>query len=242
MQAVLPDIISALISIAIAGVVAFPLGKALKERPAVFYAAAGAAVAAYLIYHFASGAYIPWLQPVLDIMTKGYLACAFLAIVMFTGVFDEGSAVRRALQPIRAELSILSFILIMGHAIAYLPSYIPMLGRLFSLRAGMVFSIVAAVLLSVIFAVLAVTSLRVLRAKMPYRTWKMIQRGAYVMVALLWLHIFLILSRTAFGGHGSPSAQFALVVYTLLIAAYAALRVRKMFVDKKKHDLVEKEA
>ncbi|MBR2836631.1 MAG: ferric reductase-like transmembrane domain-containing protein [Coriobacteriales bacterium] len=228
------DILSALLSIAIALIVAIPLGKQLKEKPWVFYIAAGVLVAAYLFYRFTSGAYIPWLQPFLDMMGKGYLACAFLAVVMFTGVFDEGTEIRRKLQPVRAELSIISFILILGHAIAYLPSYIPVLGRLFSLRATMAFSIILAVVLIVIFAVLTVTSFRELRAKIPYKTWKNIQRGSYVMVALLWLHIFLVLSRSAFGGHGSESAQFALIVYTVIVVAYAALRIWKAVRDHKK--------
>lgn len=226
------DVISALIGVAISLIVALPLGSTLKKNPVPFYCVAAALVIAHVAYRF-SGAYIAWLQPLVDVMNKGYLSCAFLAIVMFTGVFDEGSAARRKLQPIRAELSILSFILILGHAIVYLPSYLPVLGRLFSLRAGMATSIVVAILLTAIFAVLAVTSLRVLRAKMPHKTWKALQRGAYVMVALLWLHIFLVLSRSAFGGHGSESAQFALVVYTALVAVYAVLRVRKALRDRK---------
>lgn len=229
----LNDIISALISVVVALIVALPLGGALKKRPAAFYAVAAVLVAAHLAYRF-SGAYIAWLQVLVDVMNKGYLACAFLAIVMFTGVLDEGSAARRKLQPIRAELSILSFILILSHAIVYLPSYLPVLGRLFSLRAGMGVSIVVAIVLSVIFAVLSVTSLRVLRTKIPRKTWKAIQRGAYVMVALLWLHIFLVLSRSAFGGHGSESAQFALVVYTVLVVLYAVLRIRKAMNDHRR--------
>ena len=227
------DIISAVIGIAIALIVAFPLGGTLKKNPVPFYCVAAAIVIAHVAYRF-SGTYIAWLQPLIDVMNKGFLACAFLAIVMFTGVLDEGSAARRKLQPIRAELSILSFILILGHAIVYLPSYIPVLGRLFSLRAGMAFSIVVAILLMIIFAILSVTSLRVLRAKIPYKVWKAIQRGAYLMVAFLWLHIFLVLSRSAFGGHGSESAQFALVVYTVLIVAYAVLRIRKAVRDRAK--------
>lgn len=226
----LDDVLSVLISVAIAVLVAVPLGSLLKRRPLPFYIVAALVTGAYLYYKFA-GLYIAGLQPVVDVVSKGYLACSLLAVVMFIGVFDEASAVRRRLQPIRAELSILSFILILGHAVAYLPSYLPRLGVIFSARLNLAFSVSVAMLLIAVFAVLAVTSLRALRSKMPYRVWKGVQRMSYLMVALLYLHIVLALGRSAFVGAGSESVRFALGAYTVLVAVYAALRVRKALRD-----------
>ena len=125
------DILSALISIGIALIVAFPLGKALKRCPAAFYLAALALVGAHLYYSFA-GLYFPGASIAVNVMHKGYLACAFLAIVMFCGVLDEDGAARKHLAPIRAELSIVSFILMLSHAIVFLPVYLPRLGKIFS--------------------------------------------------------------------------------------------------------------
>lgn len=227
----LDDILSALISVAVVAVVAFPLGGLLKKRPLPFYIVAVLLVGAYLFYKF-EGFYVAGLQPVVGIVSKGYLACTLLAVVMFIGVLDETSAARRRLQPIRAELSIMSFILILGHAIAYLPSYLPRLGIIFSSRLNLAFSISVAMLLVVVFAILAATSLRVLRTKMPYRIWKGIQRMSYLMVALLYLHIVLALGRSAFVGAGSGSVKFALAVYTVVVVVYAVLRVRKALRDR----------
>lgn len=229
----LNDLISALISLAIALVVAFPLGKTLKKHPVPFYLAALVLIAAHLTYKY-TGTYIAGAQIFVDIMQKGYLAVFLLAIVMFTGVFDETSAIRRRLQPIRAELSILSFILILSHVAAFLPNYLPRLGSIFNSRANMSISIIIAILLLLVFALLSLLSLRVFRMRMPYRTWKNIQRLSYVMVLLLLLHIVLVLGRPAFAGHGSTSALVALIIYVVLAVAYAVARIAKAVRDRKK--------
>lgn len=226
------DIVSALLSLAIALVVAFPLGRLLKKWPVPFYLAALVLVAAHLTYKY-TGTYIPGAQIFVDIMQKAYLGVFFLAIVMFTGTLDEGSALRHRLQPIRAELSILSCLLIASHVAAFLPNYLPRLGTIFGSHAGMSVSIVMAVLLTVVFVLLSVLSLRVFRMHMPFRVWKNIQRLSYVMVALLLLHIVLALGRPAFAGHGSTSALVSIIVYALIVAIYAVARIRKAVRDHK---------
>ena len=226
------DILSALISFAVALVVAFPLGKALKKHPAPFYLGAALLVGAHMWYR-QSGSYVAWAQVFVDTMQKSFLACAFLAIVMFCGVFDEGSAVRRRLQPVRAELSILSFILMLSHVFVFLPDYLPRLGMTRTSHTALTVSIVVAMLLVVVYALLTATSLRVLRAKIPRKTWKNVQRLSYLMVALLYAHILLALGKTVFVGHGSGAARVALAVYTVLLALYAALRIAKAVRDRR---------
>ena len=228
------DIISALISIVIALIVAIPLGETLRKHPIPFYFAALVLVAAHLTYRY-MGAYVKGAQMFVDIMQKGYLPCAFLAIVMFIGVMGESSKLRHRLQPIRAELSIISFLLILSHVIAFLPSYLPRLGRIFANNTSLSVSIIVAILLILIYALLSVTSLHILRVKVPYKVWKGIQRMSYAMVALLYLHILLALGRSVFVGHGSGSAAFALGVYTVIVVVYAVLRIRKALTDRKAH-------
>lgn len=227
------DIVSALLSVAVALVVALPLGGALKKCPVAFYGMALLAVAAYVGYRY-SGHVVPQAQILVDVMGKGYLSCSLLAVVMFTGVLNEGSPLRRRLQPIRAELSILSLITIMGHVMAYLPSYIPRIGAMFSQRASLAASFTVAAVLLVIFVVLGATSLHALRSRIPYKVWKAIQRMSYLMVALLFAHVLLVLGPLVVGGYGSPTALVSLVMYTLIVAAYAVLRLRKAHNDKKK--------
>lgn len=220
------DLAGALASIAVALVVALPLGPTLRRHPLPFYGVALLMVAAYLVYRY-TGSYIPGAQAVVEIVQKGYLSCSLLAVVMYIGVFDETSAVRRRLQPIRAELSILSFLLILGHVLGYLPSYLPRMGLIFERNAFLSVSLVVALCLTLIFALLAALSIRVLRTRMPYKVWKGIQRLSYLMVALLLAHILLALGRSAFVGQGSADTAVALGVYAVLAVLYAVLRIRK---------------
>lgn len=228
----LADFASAGIGIILALLIAFPLGGALKKRPVIFYGIAILLVVAHLIFRMEMGYYAP-IQVLLDVLNKGYFGCALLAIVMFMGVLDAESPLRHKLQPIRAELSILSFIIICDHLIGYAPAFFPVLGRLFSLRAGQASSLVAAIVLAVVFIVLSITSFKIIRSKMSRTLWKSIQRWSYVMVGLLWLHIVLVLARPAFSATGgSVSAQVALVIYTVIIGLYAVLRIRKALKDR----------
>ncbi len=225
------DVLSAFVAVVVALLVALPFGGALKRRPWLFYLMACAMVALHLWYRL-SGHYVASLQVFIDVLNKGYLACAFLAIVMFVGVLDERSSLRRRLQPIRAELSIISFILIVSHAVIFLPTYLPHLSVLFSSRPSMSASIVIATMLVVVYLVLTLTSFHVFRTRMPYKVWKAVQRLSYLMVALLYAHIVLALGRSAFGGYHSPGALLALATYTVIVAVYGVLRARKALQDR----------
>lgn len=223
------DVVGVLVSLALALLVAFGLGGPLKRRPGVFYGAGAVVVAVYLLCVYRVG-YVAVLQPFLEPLRKGYLATFLLALVMFTGAMPERSSLRRRLQPIRAELSILSFVLYMGHVLTFLPSYLPRLGMLVSIGNLMSASIVVALVLTGIYALLSVLSLREIRARMPYAVWKGIQRLSYVMVGLLYLHICLAVGRSALRGAGADM-RVAVVLYTVLVVAYAVLRVCKALVD-----------
>jgi sulfoxide reductase heme-binding subunit YedZ len=237
----LDDVISATISVVVALAVAIPLAPALRRHPTPFYLAAALAVAVYAWQRF-SGGYVVGTNWFIDMIQKAYLSCAFLAIVMFVGVMPETSALRRRLQPVRGELSIVSFILMTGHAAAFLPAYLPRLRQVFASHLGLSASIVVAVLLAAIFALLAVTSLRAIRSRMPHGAWKAIQRLSYLMVALLYAHILLALGRTALASRASSAARLAIVVYTALLVAYAVLRVRKALRDRDRRRALAAEA
>ncbi|MBQ9067622.1 MAG: ferric reductase-like transmembrane domain-containing protein [Eggerthellaceae bacterium] len=218
------------IAAVLAAIVAFPCAGALRKHPGVFYALAVAATALY-VWALGTGEGPSAFRPLLVVMQKGYLACLFLGIVMFTGVLDEKSALRLRLQPIRGELSILSFIFIVGHLLTYLPGYLPRLGTLFSGNATIAVSLVVAVALTALFAVLAAMSLRVVRRSMNPRTWKAVQRASYVMMALLVLHVGLMLGMSAFGG-GVTRSTWVFWVYVAVVVLYAVLRIRKACADR----------
>ncbi len=218
------------IALVVAVVVVFPLGKALRRHPAPFYFVAIVLTALYAWALFSSVSLNP-VRPLAIVLQKGYLASIFLGVVMFTGVLDEGTSLRKRLQPIRGELSILSFIFILGHLLTYLPSYLPRLGILLTSRTNIALSLGVAIVLTVIFCVLSFLSLRILRRKMNARLWKNIQRFSYLMVLLLVLHVGLVLGRSAFMG-GVTVSTVSFWTYIIIVALYAVLRIRKAVRDR----------
>ncbi len=219
-----PGLVGLFVAVCAAALLAFPLSGALRRHAWAFYAASLAIVAVYATALF-MGFDLRAVRPLALCMQKGYLSTALLAIVMFTGCLDEGSGLRKRLQPIRGELSVLSLIFILGHLAMYAPIYLPRLGMYVRAHGNLVFSLVIALLLTALFALLGVTSLRCVRRRMDARRWKALQRLSYLMVALLALHVTLALGMSAFTGAGRAKA--ALAAYLVVVAAYVVLRVRK---------------
>jgi DMSO/TMAO reductase YedYZ heme-binding membrane subunit len=241
------DLIGAVVGIAIALIIAFPLGKQLKKRPGVFYLVAAVVVVLYAVFCvFWKGTWWhPSYQSFVEPLRKCYIAAPLLGIVMFTGVLNEGSALRKRLQPIRAELSILSLILFCAHIASYVGSYfnassLSILLKGNTSNAQIFYGLIVAVVLTVIYILLSLLSLRVFRTKMHYKSWKNIQRLSYVMVALLLLHIWFILgfrpTMKLFAGEAvtMSTAVVTFIVYTVLIVVYAVLRIRKLLGDLKR--------
>ncbi|MBR2834836.1 MAG: ferric reductase-like transmembrane domain-containing protein [Coriobacteriales bacterium] len=226
-------VISVLLSLAIALIIAGPLAKPLHKHAWVFYLIASIVTVLYLWYHF-SKMYIPGIQIWLAMLQKGWLSCWLLAIVMFTGCFDAHSPIRRHLQPIRAELSILSFILMNAHAWYYLPIYLPNFFAYLSRDGWLGTSLVVSIVLTLLYVPLTITSIKYLRTHMSAKSWKHLQRWAYVLVALLYLHIIFVLARPLFQGSAiSQGHAISLVVYTSLGVLYAIMRLAKWQRDRK---------
>ncbi len=225
------ELISILLALAITAIVAFPLGRPLRKQSVVFYIIATVALIVYLWTVFAgiNTNQYRWLT---FMFQKGYLGTFFLALVMFCGALPDGNAVKRKLLPIRGELSIMSFIFYIGHIVTYLKSYLPMFANFGNLKPTLATSLVVAVILTVIFLVLGITSFKFIRSAMNSKVWRFIQKFAYLMVALLLVHIAfaLGLSLSNLGSTGSVHV----IIYAIIIVVYAALRISKAVADRKK--------
>ncbi len=224
-------LIAFLIALVVTALLAGPLAKALRKYPAPFYAAAFVLTGAYLWATFA-GVKPGDLRPLFIVMQKGYLAALLLGVVMFTGCFDEGTKFRKQFQPVRGELSILSFIFFLGHIFTYLPSYLGRFSTLMATKPNIFVSLIVAMILTVIFLALGVTSFKFIRKHMSVKGWKRLQSLSYAMMVLLALHIGLVLGRSAFVGGTVTLATVSFIVYMALLALYAVLRIRKAQRDK----------
>lgn len=217
-------LIGFIVAVAIAALLVFPLGGALRRCPWAFYVGALAVTVLFSGVVWGGGS-LAQARFLTVIFQKGYLASLLLGVVMFTGCLDEGGALRRRLQPNRGHLSILAFIFVLGHLALYLPAYLPRLGIYFSARGTVAVSLVVAMVLTMLFAVLTLTSVKAVRARMEARSWKALQRTSYVMVALFAAHVGLVLGRSAF--NGGTSALVGFLAYVAVVVLYAVLRVRK---------------
>ena len=225
------ELISILLALVTTAVIAFPLGRQLRKKSVVFYIVAVVALAAYLWTVFA-GVRTNQYRWATFMFQKGYLGSFFLALVMFCGALPDGNVVKRRLLPIRGELSIMSFIFYIGHIVTYLNSYLPMFANFGNLKPTLATSLVVAMVLTVIFLVLGVTSFKFIRSAIDTKVWHAVQKFAYLMVALLALHVALALG-LSLGNLGS-TGSIHVVVYIVLVAVYAVLRIYKAVVDARK--------
>ena len=224
--------IAFLISLGITALVVGPLAKTLRKHAVVFYIVSFVLSGLYMWALFAGVNPGVW-RPIFVIMQKGYLAVLLLGVVMFTGCFDEGTPFRKHFQPIRGELSILSFIFFLGHIITYLPSYLPRFASLMSSKPNVAFSLIIAIILTIIFLALGITSFKTIRKLMNTHAWKTLQRFSYLMMALLALHIGFVLGRSAFVG-GITLATISFFAYEIVLVVYAVLRIRKALRDRER--------
>lgn len=216
------------IALVIGLVLAFPLGSTLRSHPVPFYCVALALTGLYL-WGLYGGLNLAPLRALTLVFQKAYLTVVLLAIVMFTGCLDKTTAPRKRLQPLRAQLSILSCIFALGHLGAYLPAFLPRLGMVFSLKGNLAASLIVALVLTLLFVLLTITSLRAVHRAMSPGVWKAVQRLSYPMVGLLVLHVTLALGRSAFGA-GSTVGRTVIALYALGALIYGGLRIRKAIV------------
>lgn len=219
-----------LICLVIAVLFSWFLRKPIKQYPVIFYALA--------LLISALGIYFTWFPVSDDIVRaitfsiqKGHLGFAFFTVVMFVGVFDAHSTIRRGLNPVRAKLSIIGSILIIAHFVPYLRGYLSMLGSLFSFRMSIVFSFFVAIILLVLLVALTVTSFDAIKRRMASKSWKTLQRLAYVFFVLIFIHLagFLVNSFL----QGTDTVLISGTTYMVILLLYAVLRIRRYLIDRK---------
>jgi DMSO/TMAO reductase YedYZ heme-binding membrane subunit len=202
--------------------------KPLKRYPVVFYAIA--------VVFCVAGIYLTWhphpstiVRAVVFVIQKGQLGFSFFAIVMFIGVLDKKSAIRRSFTPVRAELSIIASILILGHLVPYAINYLS--ASILSLRLTILMSLTAALLLTILLLVLTVTSFNFIKRQIAAERWKTIQRFSYLFFGLIFLHLLGYMLIPVL--NGSFEALFKVGTYFVIFTAYLILRLRRASLDKR---------
>lgn len=217
-----------IVAFVIALFMAFACTPALKKAPLAFYALSIGAVALYatgMVQGAATGFwgfYIPFMQ-------RCTLAMAFFVIVMFIGIFDESSPIRRRLLPVRRQLSICGCILCLGHICYYAHTYVVQFanadqGQIAGSAGNLPISLAVSVILVMLLLALGITSLTFVKAHMKASTWKRVQRLSYAFFALIVVHLGIILVPPALLGN-TPALE-AVSVWGSLFFIYTILKIR----------------
>lgn len=219
-----------IIALVIASLFVYFLKDKLKQHPNIFYI--GAAVVTIVIFSLHTVAMPQFVrQNIVGIFAKGTIGTAFFIIVMITGALPRGSKLIGPLMRIRGELSIMAAILVLSHNLTYGMTYFKMLfSAPAALPAVQRCAAVISLMLIVLMIGLTVISFPAVRKKMNSKKWKQIQRSAYVFYGLLYVHIMLI--NIPYARMGLHMYAVNVLVYSIVFAGYAAMRIRKWVLTK----------
>lgn len=173
-----------------------------------------------------------WIRSsVWPILAKSTLATSIFIVVMFAGVFPNGSRPQKHLMPIRGELSIIASILTLGHNISYGRTYFKLLiTKPEQLPLNQLLAAICSLTMLCIMIPLFITSFKIVRRKMNGRSWKKLQRLAYGFYALIYIHVLLLMMPKSM--EGVTSYRLNLITYSIVFLSYAALRIRKALIKR----------
>lgn len=206
------------------------LRNPIKKWPMLFYALAVIVDVLFVVGSFVALPRTLWSGLFL-LVQKCTLSLALFVVVMYIGVFARDSKVKRWLRPIRAELSIIAWILSLGHMAVYLASYLPRMAAGGPMHDNVTVAFVLAIVLFVLLLVLGATSFNMVKKRMKTESWKRLQRLSYVFFALVYAHLLLMLLPSALHGAAAPQANVA--VYSVVFVGYFVLRLVRFALDRR---------
>lgn len=165
----------------------------------------------------------------IGIFPKGTVSLAFFTIVMFTGVFKNSSKIKRKLMSIRGELSIIACIVTLGHNIYFgMYFFVVLFTNPGSLSTTKFFATIISIILILLMLPLMITSFTFVRKRISHKTWKRIQRLAYIFYGLIYVHILLLYIPKIQKGKLDE-----IIIYSIIFIGYYLLRIYKYVKEKK---------
>ena len=216
-------------------VACFALRNPLKACPMAFYSLSVAVDLAFLAGTAFGMPREAW-SVFFVLIQKCLVPLALFVVVMYIGVLPRDSRASMWLKPVRAELSIVAWILSLGHMAVYLMSYLPRILAGGSFNANVMTSFVVAVVLLALLLPLGVTSFQFVKKRMHTETWKKVQRLAYPFFVLTYVHLLLMLAPSAL--RGGIAAEASVAVYSIVFIGYFVLRPVRALLDRRAHKAV----
>ncbi len=220
-----------LLALLLAVLFSFVCRKALKKHAVLFYIAAAAVSVAVAVWDF-HGVPAPMQNYVIGLFSRGAFATGLWCVVMWIGALPNGSAMMKALMPVRGELSIFAAILTLGHNFGFGKTYfVRMFTNPGSMKPTQLTAGILSLVMLAIMIPLTILSIPSVRKKMTAKRWKKIQRTAYLFYTLIYLHVMILFLPSA--QNGKVLYQVSVIVYSLVFLGYAACRIRKAIIRKK---------
>lgn len=203
--------------------------KFIKKHSTLCYILAGIISIALIVISFSG--YISKLPPfiknnILSLFRRDSFATSIFIVVMYTGALKNGSKLMKILMPIRGELSIIACILSIAHNVIYGKNhFVKLFTNPKSMSPNMILAAIISIILICIMIPLMITSFPSIRRKMKYKSWKNLQKSAYIFYALIYLHIIIIMIPKAL--NGNTRCIINVLVYSLVFLIYAIMRINK---------------
>jgi len=143
--------------------------------------------------------------PITTPIIQGFMGLALFYLVMIASSLKPKSSLRKNLIGLRKQYSIIGFILITPHAFYYLHDFI------FNNGTFTPFGIIAYLIMIPLF----ITSFMKIRKKMKPKSWRNLQRFAYLSYGFLLIHLILHYTQL-----------INLIAYLVLASIYMTLKVK----------------
>lgn len=165
----------------------------------------------------------------IGIFPRGTISLALFTIVMFTGILKNSSKIKRKLMSIRGELSIIACIVTLGHNIYFgMYFFVVLFTNPGSLSTTKFFATIISIILILLMLPLMITSFTCVRKRISHKTWKRIQRLAYLFYGLIYVHILLLYIPKIQKGKLDE-----IIIYSIIFIGYYLLRIYKYVKEKK---------
>lgn len=214
-----------LVSIALALLFALGCREPLRRHAGLFYGLAILIVlfeVAYYLFSLREMAPEWFTTYLVNPFKRGAFSTALFIVVMYLGALDSKRPLVKALMGVRGQLSILACIFTLGHNIIYGKKHFV---RLFTDPWSMKPQTLAAAILSLVMIAimlpLMVTSFQTVRRSMSARSWKKLQRLAYMFFGLTYAHVMVLFVPNW------EKKYMDVVAYTVIFGVYLVLRVAK---------------
>ena len=193
-------------------------------------------VGTYAYSQFGLEQYVPAFinTYIAKLISKSTLGTALFTVVMYAAVLNKRQEFTKKIYRVRGEISIMGCILTLPHNIIYGKSIFKVLFTdPLSFETPKLIAAIVSVILIVLMVILTVTSFKCVRKQMSGKSWKSVQRLAYIFYGLIYVHIMCLFMPRA------SAKMLDIGVYSLVFIYYFVLRTYKAYVSNKKRNQIQ---